>query len=173
MKHFRKPTTTLKRPIIASVFIFTVLLIVLSACGEANNETEPIDHTDHTFVISSGSGYYLVGIFSSRTDGNSDKVGVKDNNGNWLHPLSADHYFVDDNGEILRTQNAIISFVPGFTEEQQIATREGIRRNDIRNSYRHYGGATFELVNETRGGGGNRREIVLVRYDARGNVLVD
>ena len=154
------------------LIIFSILLVVLSACGGASSEAE---QHDPTFVISSGGGYNIIGLLSSSADNDSgsDMVGVRDDNGNWIHPLSVNHSLIDDNGQIKRTRNTVVAPSPTLTQSQLESAREHTRRNDIRASYRHYDVAVFELVLEAYTGGGQRVNIVELRYDARNNVLVN
>ena len=137
----------------------------------AGEEYVEVVEPEYDFVIASGGGYNIVAKLWSSMDSDSDMVGVIDDYGNWIHPLSYSHPFIE-NGLIRRTQRSIVVFDGRVTQDQRLL--EGSRRTDIRASFRHSEGAIFEH-------GSNLRRApyaiynprIYFRYDARNNVVLD
>ena len=149
---------------LAYILLFAFLLIGCSADNQAS-----ITESEYDFVIASGGGYNIVATLRP------DMVGVVDDNGNWIHELSRDHPFINEDGQIVRMSETVVVSLGGapVTLEQ----REFARRNDIRHSYRHYEGAIFSLIRTNRPT--NRvadhtvNVVSLRHYDARNNVILD
>jgi len=144
---------------------YLFLIINISACGQNENERK------YDFIIASGNGYNLVASLRAG-EGNSDMVGVIDDKGNWIHELSESNPIIED-GRIQRVSQSIAVFVFDMSVEQQQIARDGVRRIDIINDYRHYEDAIFELINVTTWNDGRVTYDVILRYDARNNVLVE
>ena len=144
-----------------------VLLFSLSACGQ-NESNEPEETREYDFVIASGGGYNIV------ANANPDMVGVMDDDGNWIHPLSADHPLISD-GQIRRTRESIVLFPSWIEYRQRQITRESSRRMDIASSYSHYEGSVFSLIRTAAPNSWEQRVTVMVAryFDARNNVLLD
>lgn len=155
--------------------MFIPLLLNISGCDQSNVNED--DNREYGFVIASGGGYNIVATLSG--GGETERVGVIDNDGNWIHELSENHPLIYENGYIRRTAEILIhnpttNIMTGqeLTAEQRISIRNNTRARSITESYRHSSGSIFELINEYRQGGVLREEVML-RYCARGNVIAD
>jgi len=141
---------------------------VINKDNDTATETE-----ENYFVIASGGGYNIVGIMRSSTGGDSDMVGVKDDYGNWIHPLSENHPFIVDGLIRATNHNRVVIMAGGGPVTPQVSA--AARRFNIVDSYTHYEGAIFSLVSI------NRRtarlsDLIIIserHYDARNNILLD
>ena len=151
------------------------LSVLFSYVGCGNTQNEPLADRGYDFIIASGGGYNIVARLRSNTDGESDLVGVVDDDGNWLHPLSANHPLIGGDGLIrsTRTSYAVTAF--DVSDSVMESVRNQTRRNDIRSSFRHYEGAVFSLI--VSPGENQRGFAVQVRtaryFDASQNILID
>ena len=123
----------------------------------------------YDFIIASGGGYNIVARLHLNSDGNSDLVGVTDDYGNWVHPLSANHCLIDENGRIKRTR----IFRPANYSSLSQGVRETLLRTDIISSYQHYEDGIFSLVRVPATGPRYVTVVILRYFDATNNVLLD
>jgi len=162
--------------------LFLLVSFLLAICTACSTDREP----EYGFVIASGDGYNLVASLRAGADG-SDMVGVRDDRGRWIHPLSEGHPLIDEDGRIKRTRNTQANttvIVPGnmsgFERDRtQQSAGESFRRTDISSSFKHYDGAIFSLIRtgQSQVVAGHRftpEHVIVYRYyDARNNILMD
>jgi len=69
------------------------ILIAITGCNQSNTNT---DNREYGFAMARGNGYNLVATLRGGENG-FDVVGVIDDNGNWIQPLSENHPFIEGN----------------------------------------------------------------------------
>ena len=126
-----------------------LLLFSFSACTD-EKEQQPASQIkqipgDFDFIISSGDEYNLVVKRIDEFEGSYEMIGVIDDDGNWLHELSKDHYFIEDSFVKITYQGATETIhIGGNLSADEQKTQERIY--NIQHSYRYLGEGMFAAV---------------------------
>jgi len=81
---------------ICLLLALVMLVTLIAACGSETNDstTMPISNGEWDRIEVYGGGYFIVSKRVETFDASRIEFGVVDEDGNWIHPLSADHIFL-------------------------------------------------------------------------------
>ncbi len=79
----------------ALLVLFTICMIVFTACGNGREKTNSAEKTkkDYDYELAGGDGLHLVMIVKENLNGFTEKIGVVDDDGNWVQEPSPAHPF--------------------------------------------------------------------------------
>lgn len=142
------------------VIYFITISFLLSGCSkDFISRDNPPKSDAYDEVICGGDGCYMVTQRIDSFNGSYDMLGVVDDNGNFIQPMSSNHPFIS-NGQIIKCLNSIVALDLTGNDE---SNENELRIHDIKNCMHYLGNHIFAVHYSTNGN--SQKSFILYNAD--------